>query len=189
MLGSLDKADILITINKTILVLFRSDANIREISTMLRISKLTDYGILLLTHIARNPGALTCNAPDLAVKANLPLPTVSKLLKTLARKGLLVAHRGVKGGFSLARRPDEISVAEIISALEGPIAITECNMHPPGRCELEQLCPVGNHWQRINYAVLQALDNLTLAAMTHPFPQRTVIFGHREKQWEPRSEL
>ena len=152
---------------------------------MLRISKLTDYGIMLLTYMARGPALLTYSAPELAARSNLPLPTVSKLLKTLARAGLLIAHRGVKGGFSLARRPEDISVAEIIRALEGPIALTECNLPPPGQCGLEQLCPVGNHWQQINHAVQEALDGLTLAAMARPFPRRGALFGNPEKELRP----
>jgi len=155
---------------------------------VLRISRLTDYGIILLTHMARSPALLTCSAAELAVRASLPLPTVSKLLKTLARTGLLSAHRGVKGGFSLARRPEDISVAEIIRALEGPIAITECSMHPPGQCGLEQFCPVGNHWQQINRAVQKALEGLTLAAMAHPFPRKVALFRNHEKKLQPHSE-
>ncbi|MEW6296604.1 MAG: SUF system Fe-S cluster assembly regulator [Thermodesulfobacteriota bacterium] len=145
---------------------------------MIRISKLTDYGIMLLTYIARDP-LHARTARDLAVAAHLPLPTVSKVLKTLAREGLLVAHRGVKGGFSLARPPEQISVADIISALEGPIALTECSMHAPRLCQLEQQCPVGSNWQRINQAVLGALANLTLAAMTRPLPRHFVTLGDR----------
>ncbi len=146
---------------------------------MIRMSRLTDYGIMLLTHIARDPELSVYNARDLAAKAHLPLPTVSKLLKVLARKELLVAHRGVKGGFSLARRPEEISVAEIISALEGPIAITTCSFTLPGSCRLEQLCPVGGSWQRINQVVREALENITLSEMTHPLPQGFALLGNR----------
>jgi FeS assembly SUF system regulator len=164
---------------------------------MIRMTRLTDYGIVLLTYIARDPELLTRNAPDLASKAHLPLPTVSKILKVLARKGLLVAHRGMKGGFSLARRPEEISVAEIISALEGPIAITECSTHAPGKCQLEQLCPVGSNWQKINQAVLRALENITLSEMTHPLPQRlpsvgalsNATIGARRDRVDSRREL
>jgi FeS assembly SUF system regulator len=155
---------------------------------VLRISKLTDYGIMLLTHMARGPALLTYSAPELAARAHLPLPTVSKLLKTLARTGLLSAHRGVKGGFSLARRPEDISVAEIIRALEGSIAITECSLYPPGQCGLEQLCPVGNHWQQINRTVQEALEGLTLAAMAHPLPRKGALFGSYEKKLHPHSE-
>jgi FeS assembly SUF system regulator len=149
---------------------------------MLRISKLTDYGIMLLTHMARGPVLPIYSAPELAARSGLPLPTVSKLLKTLARTGLLVAHRGVKGGFSLARRPEDISAAEIIRALEGPIALTECSLPPPGQCGLEQLCPVGNHWQQINRAVQEALNGLTLAAMARPFPRKMALFRNHEKE-------
>jgi FeS assembly SUF system regulator len=147
---------------------------------MIRISKLTDYGIMLLTYIARDP-LLTRNARDLAVEACLPLPTVSKVLKLLAREGLLVAHRGVRGGFSLARPPQEISVADIIGALEGPIAMTECSMHAPKICQLEQQCPVGSNWQMINQAVLGALKGLTLAAMTRPLPRHFMMLGPRRQ--------
>jgi FeS assembly SUF system regulator len=129
------------------------------------------------------------NARDLAVEAHLPLPTVSKILKVLAREGLLVAHRGVKGGFSLARQPEEISVAEIINALEGPIAITTCSFHAPGRCQLERLCPVGSNWQRINQVIREALENITLSEMTHPLPQGFATLGSRSKGLELRSEL
>ena len=133
---------------------------------MIRMSKLTDYGIVLLAHLARNPARATCNARCLASEAHLPAPTVSKILMVLAREGLLVAHRGVKGGFSLGRRPEDISMAQIISAMEGPIAITECSIDIPRICDLERWCPVGTNWQRINRAVRQALENIKLSEMT-----------------------
>jgi len=136
---------------------------------MMRMSRLTDYGIMLLTYFAGGgEAAATHNARDVAARAHLPLPTVSKVLKVLARHGLLVAHRGVKGGFSLARRPEDISVADIIHALEGPIAITECSASAPGRCQLEQLCPVGGNWQKINQAVRGSLENITLSELQRP---------------------
>src|SRR2546426_12150391 len=94
---------------------------------MIRLGKLTDYGLVLLTHIAQNHDRLLHTARDLAVESRLPLPTVSKLLKELLQGGLLVSHRGIKGGYSLARMPREISMAEIIAVIEGPIALTECS--------------------------------------------------------------
>src|ERR1700680_4655587 len=90
---------------------------------MIRLGKLTDYGLVLMTYIARNHDRSLHTARDLAVESRLPLPTVSKLLKELLQGGLLVSRRGLKGGYSLARKPREISVAEIIAVLEGPIAI------------------------------------------------------------------
>lgn len=71
---------------------------------------------------------------------------------------------------------EEISVAEIISALEGPVAITECSFSAPGRCQLEQLCPVASNWQKINQAVREALENITFAEMTHPYPPNATGF-------------
>lgn len=133
---------------------------------MIRMTRLTDYGIMLLMYFARERGTATRNARELAAQAHLPPPTVSKILKKLAREGILATHRGINGGFSLARPPAEISIADIIKALEGPIAITECNSTTP--CELEQLCPVGSNWKRINQAILGALQKITLSQMAKP---------------------
>src|SRR5713101_4751164 len=117
---------------------------------MLRMTRLTDYGIVLLTYFAKSPDSPMHNARDIAAAAHLPLPTVNKILKTLTRKGLLLSHRGVKGGYSLAKQPDEISVADIINATEGPVALTECAVNVPGNCAQEPLCPVHDNWQRMN---------------------------------------
>jgi len=141
---------------------------------MIRITKQTDYGIVLLTHLAAQPER-QYNAPELAAEAHLPLPMVSKILKLLARENLLLSHRGVKGGYSLARQPEAISMAEIISALEGPIAITEC-ISVEGDCSHEPLCPVRSNWRRINQAVRSALAGITLAEMAHP-RQKLVTLG------------
>ncbi len=132
---------------------------------MLRITKQTDYGIVLMTQFAsEGPGSLL-TARDLARRAGLPLPTVSKILKALARGALLLSHRGVHGGYSLARSPDRISVAEIVETLEGPIAITECLDEATSDCGIERLCPVRTNWRRINEAVYAALTGIPLAEM------------------------
>ena len=156
---------------------------------MIRITKQTDYGIVLLTHMAAHADR-QYNAPDLAAEAHLPLPMASKILKLLAREGVLVSHRGVKGGYGLARDPREISMAEIIAALEGPIAITEC-IDDVGDCAHERLCPVRSNWHRINEALLQALSGITLAEMVHPLApssQRLVTLG-RGLAAAPRPQL
>jgi FeS assembly SUF system regulator len=140
---------------------------------MIRITKQTDYGIVLLTHLASHPEG-QYNAPDLAVETRLPLPMVSKILKVLARDGLLASHRGVKGGYSLARSPEAISMAEIISSLEGPIALTEC-IEVSGDCMHEPVCAVRSNWQRINEAVREALAGITLAEMVHPLPKLVTL--------------
>lgn len=137
---------------------------------MFRISRLTDYGILTLTYLARDPDSGTHNARDVADGLKLPLPTVSKLLKLLARHGLLTAHRGARGGFSLARPPREITIAEIIAALEGPIALTVCVEHGVDDCQIQHNCMCRENWRKINLAVRGALEVITLADMTHPLP-------------------
>lgn len=142
---------------------------------MIRITKQTDYGIVLLTHLAAEPER-QYNAPELAAEARLPLPMVSKILKLLAREGLLVSHRGVKGGYSLARRPEAISMAQIIAALEGPIALTEC-ISVEGDCSHEPLCPVRSNWRRINQAVRTALEGIALSEMAHTRPPKLVTLG------------
>jgi FeS assembly SUF system regulator len=134
---------------------------------VLRIRKLTDYGIVLLAHLAgAEPGA-TRNAREIAEATGLPLPVVSKMLKLLAGAELLQSQRGAKGGYSLARRPDELSVAEIIAALEGPIALMDCAAGP-GHCEQESCCPVRDPWQRISRAVHQTLERVTLQELVRP---------------------
>ena len=140
---------------------------------MIRITKQTDYGILLLTHLASNLER-QLNAPELAAETRLPLPMVSKILKLLVREGLLVSHRGVKGGYTLARRPEQVRMAEIIAALEGPIAITEC-VDVSSDCSHQSLCPVRGNWQRINDAVRHALEGITLAEMVHPLSEPKLV--------------
>jgi FeS assembly SUF system regulator len=134
---------------------------------MIRMSRLADYGVVLMTHIAQTPGRLH-NAHELASASQLPVPTVSKILKALARGGLLASHRGAKGGYSLARSPEDISVGEIIVAIEGPISLTVCFDGDGDACEFEAICPTRGNWQRINDAIRRALDGITLAEMAAP---------------------
>ena len=133
-------------------------------------TRLTDYGIVLLSYFARDTGRALHNARDIAKAARLPLPTVNKILKALTRKGLLLSHRGVKGGYSLARRPEEISMADIITATEGPVAITQCTVSLPGNCAQEFSCPIHLNWQKINDAIRQALESVNLSEMARPVP-------------------
>ena len=128
---------------------------------MLRISKLTDYGTVVLAELAGDPGAV-CSAADVAAATGIGLPTVSKLLKSLARAGLVVSTRGVNGGYQLSRAPREISAADVIDALEGPVSITECSANDSS-CDYEQVCNVGGAWQRINVAIRKALEEVSLA--------------------------
>jgi FeS assembly SUF system regulator len=146
------------------MVLIRSGPYQEARDGMFRMNKLTDYGILLLTRMATAPeGGIS--ARELAEETRIPLPTVGKILKILLKEGLLVSHRGTKGGYALSRTPSEITVAEIIRALEGPIAMTECDENT---CELESGCPTRSHWKVVNRTILGALQNLTLREMTQP---------------------
>ncbi len=131
---------------------------------MIRITRLTDYGIILLAFLASKPREQILTARDAAQECRLPVPMVSKILKTLARGGILASHRGVKGGYSLARGPERITIGDIIGALEGPIGITECSSSP-GSCEQEPSCPVRINWQRISLAVRGALEEIPLSEM------------------------
>ncbi len=131
---------------------------------MIRMSRLTDYGIVLLTHMASGEGGVH-TAHDLAAASQVPLPTVSKILKELSKAGLVLSHRGRRGGYTLARPADEISVAEIIAALEGPIGLTECSPEAVGACSLEAICPARSHWGPISRAIERALEAVSLSSM------------------------
>jgi FeS assembly SUF system regulator len=113
-------------------------------------------------------------AKNAAHQSKLPLPMASKILKALAKGGLLVSHRGVKGGYRLAAAAERISIADVIQALEGPIGITECSYNP-GRCEQEGSCPVQTNWQRISVAMRDALDRIPLSDMATPHPHRSDV--------------
>lgn len=132
---------------------------------MLRISKLTDYGTVVLAHLATDYGSVV-SAADVASATGLGLPTVSKLLKVLARAGLVTSTRGTYGGYRLARAPHTISAADVIDALEGPVSITECSSSL-SQCAHEGVCSVGGTWQRINVAIRNALDEVTLVDLVH----------------------
>ena len=141
---------------------------------MIRLGKLTDYGLVLMTHIAQNHDRLLHTARDLAAESRLPLPTVSKLLKELLQGGLLVSHRGIKGGYSLARKPREISVAEIIAVLEGPIALTECSTDISGLCDLEPCCPIKHNQRIISLVVRGAMEKVMLSDLSQPLYLTTI---------------
>jgi FeS assembly SUF system regulator len=133
---------------------------------MFRISKLTDYATVVLTELAARP-TLVLSASDLARRARLELPTVSKLMKSLAQAGLVESFRGASGGYRLAQPASAISVADIITAIEGPIGVTECSAHA-GLCDHEWHCAVRGNWQRVSSAVEQVLRGIRLTDMTRP---------------------
>jgi FeS assembly SUF system regulator len=135
---------------------------------MLRISKMTDYAILIMVEASRAGGEVL-SAQILAERARVELPTASKVLKLLTRAGLVRSQRGAGGGYRAAGDPQRMSVASVISAIEGPIAMTECSVEP-GLCSQETHCSLRGNWQRISIAVAEALENVTLAEMAGPEP-------------------
>jgi len=131
---------------------------------MLRITKEADYGIVLLAHFAAHPRGMIHTARETAEKVGLPLPMVSKILRSLAREKVLESHRGAAGGYSLVRAPSELSVAEVIRAIEGPISLVQCGSEP-GLCEQEHDCPTRVSWNRISLAVERALERVPIAEL------------------------
>jgi FeS assembly SUF system regulator len=127
---------------------------------MLKIGRLTDYGTVILARLAHVPGQ-QLTAAELAAQTHLPRTTVSKLLKQLHGSGLVTSTRGLHGGYRLARAPGLITAAQILLALEGPVALTECS-HQANHCGIEASCGVGHAWQRINLAIQRTLQEVTL---------------------------
>lgn len=129
---------------------------------MIRMSRLADYAVVLMTHMAGDPSPVH-TAISVAGATGLPVPTVAKVLARLARGGLLESHRGAHGGYVLARAAGAISVAEIVAAVDGPIALTECSKAGPSGCEIEATCPSQSGLRRINHALQSALAAMSLA--------------------------
>ncbi len=133
----------------------------------MRLSRLTDYAVTLLTQIVRG-GKDLWSAAELAEKAGLPVPSTAKIMKLLAKSHIIIAYRGVNGGYRLARPASDISIASVIEAVEGPIALTDCAEGGDQSCRIEALCPMSGNWDKVNNAVRTALDTVSLAEMAVP---------------------
>jgi FeS assembly SUF system regulator len=134
---------------------------------MIRLSRMADYGVVVMTFMAWRHHE-TQTSHQVATGTGLSEATVGKLLKVFARQNLLDSHRGAHGGYELMRKPEDISVAEIVQAIEGPIALTLCVDDHPGRCDVEALCPMRGGWNQINSALREAFEGVSLAAMAFP---------------------
>lgn len=135
---------------------------------MLRLSNFADYGVVIMTAAARardHSGGDLVAASQVSGATGIPVPTVAKLMNHLARAGLLVSHRGVSGGFALSRSAAAISLADIVEAIDGPIALTHCCAEDSARCELHSRCAVRPHWDPVNRAVREALSGVSLATL------------------------
>ena len=146
---------------------------------MIRMKKLTDYGIVILAHLAREEREMKHTARSVCEATRLPQPTVSKLLKLLTRRNFLISHRGANGGYSLAVEPQSVTVAAIIEALEGPIGITECSVEKGTVCEDQDHCQLSAHWPHINLAVRTALVAITLSDISRSLPRDPAIQDER----------
>jgi FeS assembly SUF system regulator len=135
---------------------------------LIRLSKLTDYAVVMLSHMAAREGQVY-TAARLAERTSVPEPTAAKILKVLARACVLTSQRGSNGGYELARPASDITVAEIIVALDGPIALAACVEGSADHCGVETLCSMRGNWNKVNRAIRNALEEITLADMALPF--------------------
>jgi len=144
---------------------------------MLRLSKLTDYAVVVLVRLSEMEGCQT--SPCLAGATGLPEPTVAKVLKALTSAGLVRSQRGARGGYMLGRALTQIAVADVVAAIDGPIALAACVDGGSGDCLSEALCPVRGRWDPVNQVVMKALSQMTLADMTatplRPHPRAAAL--------------
>ena len=136
---------------------------------MLRLSKLTDYAVVVMAQLARDgagPDGQVQTAPGLALTTRIAEPTVAKVLKILGHAGLVDSLRGARGGYRLARPLHAIPLSEVIVAIDGPIALTACV--DGGSCEAEGVCAMHGRWNPVNEAIRGALSTITLADLAGP---------------------
>lgn len=131
----------------------------------MRLSSLADYAVVMMSAAARHCGQSRINAAQLADETGIPLPTVQKLVSKLSAAGLLRSVRGAGGGFKLARPAAAMTLADIIEAIEGPIAMTSCVDTGKHDCGMEGSCRVQAHWPVVNQAVRGALAGVTLNSL------------------------
>ncbi len=157
---------------------------------MLRLNRQTDYGIMILTCLIREDVAglppRLLSAPEIAASSGLALPNVSKILKALVRGGILESRRGVQGGYQLSRSPSEITVQQIISAIDGPISMTDCAEEGPDQCEVGSLCPMSANWKYINDKIVETLEGITLEQMS--IPGGVLAAASDDSKFETKSE-
>ena len=130
---------------------------------MLRLSKLTDYAVVVLVRLASTPNVQT--SPGIAAATGIPEPTVAKVLKILAASGLVTSQRGARGGYRPVKALSDIPVSAVIAAIDGSIALTACVDGSVTECESQALCPMKGRWDPVNDAIQQAMNAISLADM------------------------
>ncbi len=146
---------------------------------MLRLSKLTDYAVVVLTQLAEGQDLQT--SPAIAASTGIPEPTVAKVLKTLAAAGLVASSRGARGGYRLLKPPSRIPVADVIRAMDGPIALTACVDGSVIECGSRGMCPMHGRWDPVNAAITAALTAISLADMRRPVDPARVMLRHERE--------
>jgi len=131
---------------------------------MIKLSKMTDYAVVILAEMATSKGQLM-SASGLSNNTKLPEPTVAKILKLLAKQDIITSKRGINGGYSLNKTPDEINMAAVITALDGPIALTACVEQSAECCSFEDNCKMKGQWNPVNIAMQKALEDVSLMQM------------------------
>jgi FeS assembly SUF system regulator len=131
---------------------------------VLKLSRLTDYAVVVLSRMGRDDAPLQ-SAPGIAARTGLAEPTVAKVLKILAQSEIVEGLRGARGGYRLTRPLHSITLAEVIVAFDGPIALTACVDGSVGGCESEHSCPVRGRWDPVNHAIRQALAGISVATL------------------------
>ena len=139
---------------------------------MIRLSKLADYAFVILTHMISSDKA-SWSATDLAEKTTLPLPTVAKIMKLLAKGDVVLAQRGATGGYRLAYAANTINVAQVIRAIDGPIALTGCVGEKPNKCAAKTFCGLHDCWDKLNTAIETALESILLAELAERCPHKS----------------
>lgn len=131
---------------------------------MMKLSKMTDYAVVILADMAARNGEKV-SAAAIAVSTKLPEPTVSKILKALARHNIVSSTRGMNGGYSLGRQPEDINMAHVIAATDGPIVLTSCVNQSTECCDRSHSCSMKGQWNPVNRAMQTALENVSLQQM------------------------
>jgi len=143
---------------------------------MFKISRMIDYGVVIMSQLAHTRNDIM-TAPEIAEVTGLPMPTVSKVLKILGRSDIVRSHRGVNGGYALGRAAQDITLADIIETLEGPVALTACVDASDDQCKVETFCPIKGGWEKVNDSIRRALEDVNLVELsTFPdYPERKPV--------------
>ncbi len=146
---------------------------------MLRLSKKADYALIAMKHLALRTDSGSSSAREIAGLYDIPIELMAKVLQRLVRKNLLESHQGTRGGYKLARLPSQISVADVIQAIEGPVTVTACTTEE-GQCEQFSKCNVRDPLYRVRERILAALGECTIAELASdppmPAPARRAVF-------------